>query len=267
MALENINEIEKAFGLEEGKLSEMITSEEKHTIDISELIIEPKSIYEERLTNIKTHSGIMAREIAVKKVRDAFGLDFQGKNEDNLIEALKGRDEKIKSEVIKDPEERYTSLKTDFEKLQGNLNLEIQKRTELETSFAQKEKESKIKSDVFKYIPDNTVVGKSTILLEAKEKGFSFDNLEGKTVVKDATGEVIKDERTLSPISVEEWAKTFVTPYLKPIEGGSGRQDDVPPSKAGSFEAFEKEAIKNGWTAMQKNTEMAKRIKEGTLSL
>jgi hypothetical protein len=267
MALENINEIEKAFGLEEGKLSEMITSEEKHSINLSELIIEPKSIYEERLTNIKTHSGIMAREIAVKKVRDAFGLDFQGKNEDNLIEALKGRDEQIKSEVIKDPEERYTSLKSDFEKLQGNLNLEIQKRTELETSYSKKEKETKIKNDVYKHIPDNTVVGKSTILLEANEKGYSFDDVDGKTVVKNASGEVIKDERTLSPISIEDWAKTFVTPYLKPVEGGGGGGDDVPPSKAGSFEAFEKEASKNGWTAMQKNTEMAKRIKEGTLSL
>ena len=267
MALENINEIEKAFGLEEGKLSEMITSEEKHKIDLSEFIIEPKSIYDERLTNIKTHSGITAREIAVKKIRDEFGLEFKGKNEDNLIQALKARDEKIKSEVIKDPEERYTSLKTDFEKLQSNLNLEIQKRTELETSFAQKEKESKIKSDVFKHIPDNTIVGKSTILLEAKEKGYSFNDLDGKTVVKDSKGEIIKNENTLSPITVEEWAKSFVTPYLKPLEGGSGRKDDVPPSKAGSFEAFEKEAAKNNWTAMQKNTEMAKRIKEGTLSL
>ena len=173
MALENLNEIEKAFGLTDGQLVDMINSEEKHSLDLSELVIEPKSIYEERIKNIKTDSAVMAREVTVKKVRDAFGLEFQGKYEENLIEALKGRDEKIKSEVIKDPEERYTTLKSDFEKLQQNYNAERQKITDLELSYSQKEKENKIKGDLFKHIPDNVIVGKSTILLEAKEKGFS----------------------------------------------------------------------------------------------
>ena len=163
MALENLNEIEKAFGLTDGQLVDMINSEEKHSLDLSELVIEPKSIYEERIKNIKTDSAVMAREVTVKKVRDAFGLEFQGKYEENLIEALKGRDEKIKSEVIKDPEERYTTLKSDFEKLQQNLNAEIQKRSDLELTYTQKQKEDKIKGDLFKHIPDNVIVGKSTI--------------------------------------------------------------------------------------------------------
>ena len=267
MALQNLNEIEKAFGLTDGQLVDMINSEEKHSLDLSELVIEPKSIYEERIKNIKTDSAVMAREVTVKKVRDAFGLEFQGKYEENLIEALKGRDEKIKSEVIKDPEERYTTLKSDFEKLQQNLNAEIQKRSDLELTYTQKQKEDKIKGDLFKHIPDNVIVGKSTILLEAKEKGYSFDEFEGKTVIKDQSGEIIKDERTLSPISVEQWTKSFVTPYLKPIEGGAGKTDDVPPAKAGSLELFEREAEKQGWNAMQKNSEMMKRIKDGTLKI
>jgi hypothetical protein len=267
MALENITELEKAIGIEEGKLSEMISSEEKHSIDLSSLLIEPKAIYEERLKNIKSDAATMAKEVTIKKIKNAFELEFEGKYEDSLIEAFKKRDETIKGEVIKDPEARYTTLKSDFDKLQSNLQEEINKRTELENGYAKKEKTNKIQNDVFKHIPDSTIVSKSTIIIEANQKGFTFDELDGITVVKDSNGEILKDERTLSPLGIDIWAKSFVTPYLKPLEGGSGKGDTAPPSKAGSFEAFEKEAEKNGWNASQINTEMSKRIKEGSLIL
>jgi hypothetical protein len=57
MALENIAEIETSLGIESGKLTEMITSEENHKIDLSGLLIEKKSIYEERLANIKKETA------------------------------------------------------------------------------------------------------------------------------------------------------------------------------------------------------------------
>lgn len=267
MAIANLNEIEKSLGLEEGKLNEMLTSDEEHSIDLSNLLIEPKSIYEERVKNMKDHASNTAREIIIKNIKKEFGLEFEGKYENNLIEAFKKRDETIKSEVIKDPEQRYVSLKTDFEKLQKNLEEAQKEKANLEATFANKEKQNKIQNDLFKVIPDNTLVSKSTILLEANTKGYSFDIEEGITVVKDAKGEIIKDERTLSPVSVEQWAKNFVTPYLKPIEGGGGGGDDTNPAKAGSFEAFEKEAQKKGWTSTEMSLEMSKRIQQGTLKI
>jgi len=158
MALENITELEQAFGLEEGKLAEMITSEEKHSIDLSTLLIEPKAVYEERIANIKTTSSQMAKEIAIKKLKTNLGLEFEGKTEENLIEAVKSKFETIKSEVIKDPEQRYVSLKSDFDKLQGNYTEQVNKVVELESSYAKKEKTAKIQNDVFKFIPENTLV-------------------------------------------------------------------------------------------------------------
>lgn len=267
MALENINEIEKAFGIEEGKLKDMITSEEKHSLDLSGILIEPKSIYEERVKNIRESASTMAKEVTIKKIKNEFGLEFEGKYEDNLIEALKKRDENIKSEVIKDPEERFVSLQTDFQKLQSNYQEEIKKREQLENDYKEKEKSTKIKNDVFKHIPDDTIVSKSTILIEANQKGFSFDNIDGVTVIKDSKGEIVKDERTLSPLPIDNWMKSFVTPYLKQVEGGSGRMDDTPPAKAGTYEAFMKEAEKNGWNDTQRNQEMSKRIADKTLVL
>jgi hypothetical protein len=267
MALENITEIEQAFGLEEGKLSEMITSEEKHSIDLSTLLIEPKAIYEERIANIKTSSSAMAKEVAIKKIKTTLGLDFEGKTEENLVEALTKKFETIKEEVIKDPEQRYVALKTDFEKLQGNLQAEINKRTQLEVSFENDRKIAKIQNDVFKHIPENTLVSKNTILIEANQKGFTFEVEDGSTVIKDSKGEIIKDEKTFSPIQLDSWMKSFITPYIKPVEGGGGGGDDTHPNRAGSFEAFEKEADKNDWSHEKKNSEMAKRIKDGTLTL
>ena len=266
MALENIGEIEKALGLEEGKFTEMLSSEEKHSIDLSGLLIEPKSIYEERIANLKANSATMAKEVAIKEIKKSLGLEFEGKNETVLIEALKSKFETIKNEVIKDPEQRYTSLKADFDKLQGNL---VAKETEFETFKTNINKQAElneIKNDFTKHIPENVLVSKSTIFTEPKEKGFSFEREEGKTVIKQ-NGEVLKDEKTLSPVSIETWVKSFVTPYLKGVEGGKGGKDETPPSKAGSFEAFEKEAIKNGWDATKTNQEMAKRIKDGSLTL
>jgi 23S rRNA U2552 (ribose-2'-O)-methylase RlmE/FtsJ len=266
MALENIAEIEKAFGLEEGKFNEMFSSEEKHSIDLSLLLIEPKSIYEERIANIKTNSATMAKEVSIKEIKKALGLEFEGKNETVLIEALKSKFETIKTEVIKDPEQRFTTLKADFDKLQGNL---IAKETEFETFKTNIENQStlnEIKNDFTKHIPDNVLVSKSTIFTEAKEKGFSFEKENGKTVVKQ-NGEVLKDDKTLSPIGIDSWVKEFVIPYLKTVEGGSGKKDENTQGKAGSFEAFQKEAEKNDWDATKFNAEMSKRIKEGSLSM
>lgn len=266
MALENQKEIEQALGLEEGKLSEMITSEEKHTIDLEPLVIEKKTIYEERISNIKKEEFKHGQEKFFKTVRDAFGLEVTGKTSENLISGLKTYVESEKEKGGAEPEEKYKTLKSDFEKLQKNL---VEKETEFTTfkTTIEKEKESnEIKSEFTKHIPANTLVGKNTIFVEAREKGYSFEKEDGKVVVKH-NGEIKKDEKTLSPISVESFVKDFVTPYIGKPEGGSGGGDDTPPGKAGSFEAFEKEAEKAGWTNSEMNEIMAKRLADGSLKM
>lgn len=267
--IENLKQIEQAFGLEEGKFLEMINSENKEVLELENIVIEPKSIQEERINNIKDHASKTAREITIKSIKKAFGLDFEGKYEENLIESLQKREQQreqqIKDEVVKDPEERYKNLHSDFQKIQNNLQEEILKRTELEQSYAQKEKKSKIQNDFFNAVPNELVISKGTLLIEAEQKGYSFDILEGITVIKDQNGEVLKDEKTFSPLKIESWAKNFATPYVKQVSGGSGQSDDVQPLKAGSFEAFEKEAERNNWDRAKTNEEMAKRIKDGTL--
>ena len=78
-------------------------------------------------------------------------------------------------------------------------------------------------------------------------------------------GNTIKDENTLSPVDLKTWVSNFTTPYLAKAIGGNGGGDDTPPAKAGSFEAFEREAEKAGWSDAKRNEEMAKRVRDKTL--
>lgn len=263
MALENITELEQTLGLESGKLQEMITSEENHKIDLSTKVIVDKNIYDERIANIKKESSTMALEIAVKEQRNALGLDFQGKTMENLVNAIKL---KVESESKIEPEEKFKALKTDFEKLQENYNAKETEFTTFKTNIEKQNELNEIKSEFTKHIAGDTLVSKSTIFTEAKEKGYSFEKEDGKIVVK-LNGETQKNNDTLSAITVKEFVTNFSTPYLKKPTGGGGGDDETNGGKAGSFDAFLKEAEKNGWNATKQNEEMAKRIKDGTLTM
>lgn len=263
MALENIAEIEKSLGIEQGKLAEMVTSEEVHKIDLESKVIMEKTIFDERIENIKKETAQTALEMAVKEKKRELGLDFVGKNIDGLVNAIK---EKTEAESKIEPEEKFKSLKSDFDKLQKNFETKNQEFEAFKTNIEIEKSQNEIKSEFTKNIPDNVLVSKSTIFTEAKEKGFSFAKEEGVIVVK-KNGETLKNEQTLSPIGIDAWAKEFATPYLGKPNGGAGAGDDKPQPQAGSFEAFEKESIKNGWSDAQKNIEMSKRINNGTLKM
>lgn len=263
MALENIAEIETTLGIESGKLIEMINSDEAFKVDLSEKVFLDKTAYEERIANIKKESATVAIETAVKEQRNNLGLDFQGKTIENLVSAIKAKSE---SESKIEPEEKYKTLKTEFDGLLSKLNEKDAEFNSFKTQIEKTNTLNEIKGEFTKYIPDNVLVSKSTIFTEAKEKGFSFEKEDGKIVIKDTNGNVLKDDN-YSPISVKDWVTTFSTPYLAKVEGGAGKGDDTGDGKAGSFEAFMKESERNGWNSSKANSEMAKRIANGTLKI
>jgi len=263
MALENIAEIETTLGIESGKLIEMINSEEAFKVDLTEKIFLDKTAYEERIANIKKESATVAIETAVKEQRNNLGLDFQGKTIENLVSAIKLKTE---SENKIEPDEKYKALKSEFDGLVSKLNEKDSEFNSFKSNIEKTNLINEIKGEFTKYIPDNTLVSKSTIFTEAKEKGFSFEKEEGVVVIKDSNGNILKDDN-YSPISVKDWVSNFSTPYLPKVEGGKGANDDLGESKAGSFEAFMKESERQGWNASKQNSEMAKRISNGTLKI
>ena len=134
-----------------------------------------------------------------------------------MVNAIKT---KVESESKIEPEEKFKNLKADFEKLQSNLVEKENEFTTFKTNIERQNSLNEIKTEFTKHIPDNTLVSKSTIFVEAKEKGFSFEKEDGRVVVKDAMGNVVKNDSTLSPVSVKEWVSEFVTPYLPAQTGG-----------------------------------------------
>lgn len=263
MALENIAEIETTLGIESGKLIEMINSEEAFKVDLTEKVFLDKTAYEERIANIRKESATVAIETAVKEQRNNLGLDFQGKTIENLVTAIKAKTE---SESKIEPDEKFKTLKLEFDGLVSKLNEKDAEFNSFKSNIEKTNLLNEIKGEFTKYIPDNVLVSKSTIFTEAKEKGFSFEKEDGKIVIKDTNGNILKDDN-YSPVSVKDWVSTFSTPYLAKAEGGKGAADDLGEAKAGSFEAFMKESERNGWNAMKQNEEMAKRISNGTLKI
>ena len=82
--IENIKEIETSLGIEEGKLTEMITSEEKHNFDLTPLVIEKRSIYDERISNIK--KDYMKKVVHIFKNIDLHVLKFDSHVNCNFLQ-------------------------------------------------------------------------------------------------------------------------------------------------------------------------------------
>lgn len=267
--IKNIDTLEENLGLEKGKLAEMITATEEHELDYEGVVIEKKAVYDEKIGNIKKDVIKTTKEVTIKNIKKAVGFDFEGKTEEAFVEGFKTHEQKIKDEAVTDPEERYKTLKKDFDALQINYNDKDKELVTFKTTVEQEKETNGIKNEFFQHIEGKTVVSKATIFTEAREKGFSFVKEEGKTVVKDSKGEVIKNDKTLSPIPLADWVKEFSTPFIVEATpgGGGGGDDETKKGKAGSFEAFEAEAEKEKWDDTKKNMEMAKRIKDGSLKM
>lgn len=271
MAVENIEILEQSLGLEKGKLTEMITSEEKHSLEFDNYVIKPKSDYDALLNNIKRDSN----EIGRKELFKELGVDFEGtgvhRDVTRSVDFLKKWNEDAVSKAIEeakiDPNKKYDTLKADFDKLQGNLTEWENKYNTLESTYKQKEQASTIKNTLLKEIPDNTLLDKEDILALAMAKfQFGIDE-DGFAIMKN--GEIQKNEANRNRITPNEFMKSFITPYLKPIEGGGKGKDSVGGGKETSLDIFDKLMESKGINVGSEayNEQMSLAMKNGTLKL
>jgi len=265
MAIENISEIEQSLGIEAGKLTEMVTSEEKHTVDLSGYVIKSKGDHEAFIGNIKKESGAAAVEIAVKTARKDKGLEFEGKTMANL---LKFYGEKVVADANIEPNKKYDTLKTDYD-IRGEKITEWEgKYSKLEGDWNNEKNGRDINNTLLKAIPDNVSIPKEDILAILKSK-HQFKNGEDGFEIIGADGQPLKNETNRNLVTPGEFMESFIKPYLKQVEGGGGDDDDGDDRKpkAGSYDAFEKEMEKAGITGAKLTMEMQKRIKDGTLKV
>ncbi|MFK7780666.1 MAG: hypothetical protein QM490_06120 [Candidatus Gracilibacteria bacterium] len=261
--IKNINEVEKSLGLEAGKLNEFFKSEDEFEIDLTSKVIFNKEDYEARVSNIKKDEFVRGRDLLLREMKDGQGLEYDGrKDPENFIKYFK---EKIEAESKIEPEERFSKLKTEFEKLQNISQGFQEKYTGLEEKIKKQSKNREINNILLKSIPDNITIPKEDVLTILRAKNDFNISEDGFEIIEN--GVILRNETTRDPLKTDEYMKTFIKPYLKEVEGGKGGGNEGGNLKAGSFEAFEKEMDKKGISGEQLSVEMQKRIHDGTLKL
>jgi len=243
------------------------------TITDESLLLFKKEEYETRTKNIEKENYNKGKrdgvEIEWKETKRKLGLEIEGKNGDEIIDAYRN---KILADAKVEPNKKIQDLEADNAKLKSNFLKAEQEKTEAINSFAVKEKEIKTNSLLFNDIPDAaaTTFTKSDIAALFKANGYSIDIVDGKEVTL-FNGEIMKNEKTLEPIPHKLAVEKFVTDkgFIKAADGRGEGDKGNNKVVAGTLEAFSKEMedrnIKFNSTEYIK--EMQTRIKDKTLKI
>lgn len=262
---EKITELEKTLRLPEGTLKSAIEATEEKDIEIPTLRIYTEEEENTRLENERKNAKIAGVEMAVKEARNKFGLQFEGKTIDNLLEHYS---KKVIQDANISPDKKVQELTADLDKMRGNYTSIESQFNEFKANVAKKDGEREIDSLILTKIPQNTTIPTKDVL-QLFKYNFQVEKNESGIVEFKKDGVVLKNEKTLNPLSVDEVLSSFVTPYLKKPEGGAGGGDEAGAGKPGTLQAFSKEMADRGIRegSLEFNQEMQKRIKEKTLTI
>ena len=189
-------------------------------------------------------------EIAIKEARNSLGLEFEGKNMDNLLNAFKA---KTLEEASIEPNQQITSLTKDIESLKNTI-------AEKEALIAEKDGAiESIKSD-YKNKQDQSFITKSLISEYDKVKDkvnisqtdfldlYTMRNelkVEGETIKHFKNGEEVKDDLR-APIDLSVGVNSFLSAgnYFKTPRGGRGKGSEH--SGPETMESYTARLVKQG---------------------
>ena len=220
--------------------------EKGDTVDLAfEGVIRTKEEEETFYKNTKTEIFKEAEEVKVKQYRDTYG--FEGRTIEQLIEGVKSHTLK---EAKREPNEQIDTLSKTIKEKEAALKNALSKVDEVNNSFKQYKNQSLIENTLNSVIPENTILPKSDISLIIKNK-LKFDVAEnGRVIVKNEIGEILKNSTTADPLNPKEVVEDFFKTnqnYLKPIEGGAGGGDSRKGGgKKQSLDDFIKEQSDKG---------------------
>jgi hypothetical protein len=218
-------------------------------------------IFQKNIADNEYKKGkIAGEEILIKTGREKFGLEFEGKTLDNFAEALKN---KALKEASVEPTKKVQELTADMDKLRGNLQEWETKYNTLQQQVETEKKQFRIENTILSKLPkDQLTIPAEDVVFILKSKNQI--DLENDNLVIKQNGETLKNKTNLNPLTVDEWLPELIKPYLKTVNGGAGASDATKAAQ-GTMEAFLKEM--EGKPSYEMQTEMQKRIKEGTLKI
>ena len=264
MAIENLSVIEKTLQLPEGTLSKAIESTDSVNVELPELEVFKKDEYNARIENLKGTFQKQGQDFFLKDAKEKLGLEFEGKTLDKFAEAFQN---KILKDAKIEPELKVKELSTDLEKLRANLAEKDSMIANIENSYKQKEQKRFIKDTLLSKINIETSIPKEDVLTILQSK-YEID-IENDSLIFKQNGEVLKNDKTLNPLGIDDVFNSFLPTYAKEPTGGKGGSDKAGNHKAGSLDAFIAEMQKQGITmsSTEFNLEMSKRISNKTLTL
>lgn len=242
------------------------------TITDENILMFKKEEYETRTKNIEKESYNKGKkdgvEIEWKETKRKLGIDIEGKNGDEIIDAYRV---KILADAKVEPNEKIKEHEKTIGQLRVNLTKAETEKNELQISFQKKEKDMKISSILYNTIPDkavNETFTKNDIISLYKSNGFGVDISDGKEVAT-FNGEIVKDDKTLEPLSVKTVVEKFVNDkgLIKKEPGRDDKDKVLIKDQKNTLDAFEKEMKEKGikYNSPEYISEMKSRIKDKTL--
>lgn len=252
---------------DEAKAKELIDSQEEKELTIPDTIkLYTVDEFTTITTNLKNEGIKVGKEINIKELKEKVGIDLEGKDPDKFIEAFKAH-------VLKDGGVSVDDKVKDRDKTIVELKAALKTAQEEKSTAVTQAASIRKDTDLLRILPkDRDDRFSDDHWLMATKAELQFAEEDGKPVVKDRNGNVIKDAQ-FNPVSYETAiADLYKTKnWQKAQEAnpkGPGFEDSKKvPGAINSMKEFKAYADTQGWNikgqeATAKLTEITKANKD-----
>ena len=198
-------ELATRSGIAADKLKEVITSEAEETIELSNVTIlndEELEAFKETIGKASAKAGAKTMmEMEIKAQRDKYGLEFEGKTIENLLQSFA---EKQVAAAKIEPNKKVSEALESVKNIQKTYETDMAARDKI---IAEKDRilnDFKTNGELRNHIPEGLIgIDRNDFLTIAKTKAeFGYDD-EGNFVVME-NGKVKRD-KVEKPISPKTW--------------------------------------------------------------
>lgn len=257
LSAEKIKAFEEAHRINYNDFVAAINDEKEVDFALPEVSIYTKDELDALKKNVTDQSYVSglkaANDIAIKEAKKKYGLDFEGKDLDNLLDAHK---RKIISETAVEPNKKIQELENVNTSLKASLARTESEMLELKNTT----RKLKVSTNALNSIQKEYSLPKNDILSLMMLSGYDIDEDNGK-IITTKNGETVRDTKTHDPMPFdavfEEFAKEkgqikAIAPEPTKPTGRGGVSSNTPPAAYGSLKEFEA-----AWVSQGKNIQGA----------
>jgi hypothetical protein len=253
MAIKNLDAIAKLLKIDPAKLLEAAKSDQEVEVEVpADLQVFTKAEFDTRESNLKSTNIEAGKEIMVKELKKATGLDFAGKDPEKFITEYKAK-------VLKDENISVDDKIREKDKTIEGLRKNLGDKDQEVNAWKNKATQADVDSKYLGWLPKE----RAEILSDAQFVGllkqeYEVTEYEGKPAMKNLrTGEIEKDPTTLTPIPPADVVKGHFeksTGWVnkqsddnKQGPGGRGAGDSKNTGGITNMKQFKEHAAAQGW--------------------